>query len=120
MSKKTILIVDDAPFVPLTLSKIIQLKGYSTETALSGSEALEKFKAGNIACVLTDIKMYGMNGIELLRALKKIQPDIPVILMTAYSRDDLVLEGMKAGAHSSMIKPLDIDNLLATIRGILE
>jgi len=120
MSKQTILIVDDAPFIPLTLSKIIQAKGYSTEIAFSGFEAIEKFKAGNIACVITDIKMYGMNGIELLRALKEIQPDIPVILMTAYSHDDLVLEGMKTGAHSSMIKPLHIDTLLITFQSILE
>ena len=106
-----ILIVDDDPTMLKTLKDIFGLDKYTVETALSGIEALEKFNKSEFSCVLIDIKMPGMNGVELFQEIKKKQPQIPVILMTAYATDRLVLEGMREGALVTLTKPLDIDNL---------
>lgn len=106
------LIVDDDQRMAKTLLDILKLKGYEAELAHSGPEALEKVNRSRFDCVLTDIKMSQMNGIELYKAIMAVQPDLPVVLMTAYSTDKLVKEGLDEGAIASLIKPLDIDLLL--------
>lgn len=115
----SLLIVDDNPNICRTLKDIFNAKGFEVEVAYSGMEALSVFSAENIDCVLTDIRMPSMNGVELYRALKQIQIDIPVVLMTAYSTDDLVKEGLREGALVVLTKPLDIDNLIRRISAIL-
>jgi DNA-binding NtrC family response regulator len=107
------LIVDDDPRMAKTLLDILRVKGYEAELAHSGPEALEKVNKGRFDCVLTDIKMPQMNGVELYKAIKAEQPDLPVVLMTAYSTDKLVMEGLEEGAIASLTKPLDIDLLLS-------
>ncbi len=84
-SKLHILVVDDDRRMAKTLVNIFQVKGYQVEAAHSGPEALEKVAGGRFDCVLTDIKMPEMNGVELYRAIKARQPDLTVVLMTAYS-----------------------------------
>ncbi len=108
-----ILVVDDDRRMAKTLVNIFQVKGYEVEAAHSGPEALEKVAGGRFDCVLTDIKMPEMNGVELYRALKARQPDLPVVLMTAYSTDRLVNEGLEEGAVAVLTKPLDINALLS-------
>ena len=108
-----ILIVDDDQRMANTLKDILSVKGYGTEVAFSGSEALGKVGKEKFDCVLTDVKMPEMNGVELYKAIKGIQPDIPVVLMTAYSADMLVKEGLEEGAIGTLAKPLDIEVLLA-------
>ena len=106
-----ILVVDDDRRMARTLVDIFRIKGYEVEAAHSGTEALEKVKAGHFDCVLTDIRMLEMTGVEFYRSIKVKQPDLPVVLMTAYSTDELVGEGLKEGAVAALTKPLDI-NLL--------
>ena len=108
-----ILVVDDDRSMAKTLVDIFKVKGYEAEAAYSGPEALEKVAAGPFDCVLTDIKMPKVNGVELYRAIKARRPDLPVVLMTAYSTDKLVREGLEEGAIASLTKPLDIGLLLA-------
>lgn len=110
--KVKILIVDDDRRMAKTLEDILVYKGYEARCAHSGAEALDKATGARFDCVLTDIKMPGMNGVELFKAIKAVQPDVPVVLMTAYSADELVREGLKEGAITSLTKPLDIDALL--------
>ena len=107
------LIVDDDQRMAKTLLDILKVKGYEAELVHSGPEALEKVNKGRFDCVLTDIKMPQMNGVELYKAIKAEQPDLPVVLMTAYSTDKLVEEGLEEGAIASLTKPLDIDLLLS-------
>jgi CheY-like chemotaxis protein len=95
-----------------TLCDIFQVKGYETEAAHSGREALEKVKSQSFDCVLSDIKMPTVDGVELYRTIKAIQPDLPVVLMTAYSADSLVKEGLEEGVIAVLTKPLDIGLLL--------
>lgn len=113
--KLRILIVDDNLSMAKTIRDILIAKGYAAESVYSGSGALEKVAEIHFDCVLTDIKMPEMNGVELCIAIKDLQPDIPVVLMTAYSTDELVRKGIEEGAIATLTKPLDIDALLRFI-----
>ncbi len=108
-----ILIVDDDQRMAKTLKDIFNVKGYEAEVAHSGREALKELAKGQFNCVLADIKMPEMNGVDFYKMLKKEQPDIPVVMMTAYSADKLVNEGLKEGAIAVLSKPLDIEALLS-------
>ena len=108
-----ILIVDDDKRMAKTLVDILRVKGFEAEAVHSGAEALDKIEEGYFDCVLTDIKMPGINGVELYREIKAKLPDLPVVLMTAYSSDKLVEKGLKEGAIASLTKPLDINSLLS-------
>ena len=108
-----ILVVDDDRRMAKTLVNIFQVKGYQAEAACSGTEALGKVAGEHFDCVLTDIKMPEMSGVELYRAIKARRPDLPVVLMTAYSTDKLVNEGLEEGAIATLTKPLDINTLLS-------
>jgi len=111
--KLCILIVDDDRRMAKTLKDIFNVKGYEAEVAHSGPEALEKVAESHFDCVLTDIKMPEMNGVDFCKVVKKEKPDIPVVMMTAYSGDRLVEEGLEEGAMAALTKPLDIDLLLS-------
>lgn len=108
-----ILIVDDDRRMAKTLKDIFNTKGYEAEVAYSGPEALEKMAEGNFNCVLTDIKMPEMNGVDFYKRLKKEQSDIPVVMMTAYSTDKLTNEGLEEGAIATLTKPLDIEAIFS-------
>jgi len=123
-----ILVVDDDRMMARTIVDILKVKGYEAEAAYSGPEALEKLTEGSFGplaglrtscaqdrpfdCILTDVKMPGANGVELYRAIKARQPDLPVVLMTAYSTDRLVEQGLEEGVIAVLTKPLDIGLLL--------
>ncbi len=111
--KLCILIVDDDRRMAKTLKDIFNVKGYEAEVAHSGPEALEKVAESHFDCVLTDIKMPEMNGVDFCKVVKKEKPDTPVVMMTAYSADRLVEEGLEEGAMAALTKPLDIDLLLS-------
>jgi DNA-binding NtrC family response regulator len=111
-NKLCILVVDDDRMMARTLVDILKVKGYQAEAAHSGPKALEKVTQGHFDCVLTDVKMPEVSGVELYRAIKARQPDLPVVLMTAYSTDRLVQEGLEEGAIAALTKPLDINRLL--------
>lgn len=111
--KLCILVVDDDSSMAKTLVDIFRAKGHEAEAAHSGSKALEKVTEGHFDCVLSDVKMPGINGVELYRAIKARQPNLLVVLMTAYSSDKLVEEGLEEGVIAALTKPLDINSLLS-------
>lgn len=110
-----ILIVDDDPLQQKLLVEIFTINHYSAIGAQSGIEALSFLETTHFDFILSDIRMPGMDGVELCRKVKKIDPGIIVVLMTAYAGDELVLEGMQAGALITMSKPLEIDHLFNQI-----
>ena len=116
--KLRILLVDDDRRIVSTLADILALPGYVTTGTFSAEEAIEKVKQVSFDCVLTDIKMPGMNGVELFQELHKHQPGLPVIFMTAYAADDLIRQGMEWGAVGVMNKPLDIHQLLGFLAAL--
>ena len=108
-----VLVVDDDPAMANTLVDVLSVTGYQAESANSGAEALELAKQTSWDCLLSDIKMPDMDGVELCRAMKAQHPELCVVLMTAYARDSLVNDGLVAGAVAAMAKPLDLNALLS-------
>jgi DNA-binding NtrC family response regulator len=115
----SVLLVDDeAPFLA-TLSKRIAKRELKVASALSGQEALDTLKTGdgasNFDVVILDVKMPGMDGLETLAAIKLKHPNLEVIMLTGHATVESAIEGMKAGAFDYLMKPCDIDLLLAKI-----
>jgi len=108
-----ILVVDDDRRMANTLSDILKVKGYNTEVAYSGRGAIKKVESCSFDFILTDVKMPDIDGVRFYKTIKVRKPDIPVVLMTAYSTDRLVKEGLDAGVVATLTKPLDINLILS-------
>ncbi len=110
-----VLVVDDDQGMTATLSDILGASGYEVETAASGVQALDLVRQCPPDCVLMDIRMPQLDGVETFRRLKEVAPDSFVIFMTAYSESRLVAEARAEGAIEVLPKPLDIERLLRLI-----
>ena len=115
-----ILVVDDDRSNRQTLRRILAREGYEVEDAASGKEAMERLRARPTDIMLTDLKMPGMDGVELLRASRMVSPDTEVVLMTAYGTVETAVESMKEGAYDFLTKPLKRHEILKTVRKALE
>ena len=116
---KEILIVDDQPGIRLLLNEVFKKDGYVTHLAPNGIEALKIFDQEHIDCVLLDMKIPGMNGIEILQKLKEKNKDVPVMMMTAYGEQDLIDEALRLGASNYFTKPFNIFDVLKEVGNIL-
>lgn len=110
-SEKTILLVDDEEGIRKVLSLILRDAGYDVHLATSGEDALEQLETVQPAIVLTDIKMPGMDGIELLSRIKAINPDIEVVMLTGHGDLDLAIQSIKREATDFVTKPINEDVL---------
>lgn len=110
-----ILIVDDEIEYQNVLSVILKSNGFSVLTASGGLEALEKLKENDVSLVLTDLKMPGMDGLTLIRRLKDIDPQIDIIVVTAYGTIDSAVEAVKYGADGYFVKSNDPEILLRDV-----
>ena len=113
---ETILVVDDEKNYLLVLSEVLQDEGYEVLTAQGGHEALDIQKSSDLDLILTDMKMPGMDGIELLENIKALDPDLPVIMMTAHGTVDKAVEAMQKGAYSYILKPFDNERLTIYVK----
>ncbi len=113
---ETILIVDDEKNYLTILSAILEDEGFEVLTALGGQEALEIHKTSDLDLILTDMKMPTMDGIELLENLKSVDPDLPVIMMTAHGTVDKAVEAMQKGAYTYVLKPFDNERLIIYVK----
>ncbi len=114
-----ILIVDDELIVRDSLKEWLEVEGgFSADMADSGAKALEMLKTGSYNLMLLDIKMPGMDGVEVLEKAKEIFPNLPVVMMTAYATVETAVEAMKTGALDYLIKPFDPDILIPRLMGI--
>lgn len=113
--KVRVLIADDDFLFADSLSDILKENNYETVVVKSGEEALKKVEEAPFDVVLLDIKMPVMNGVEAFKGIKKINPRIPVIMITAFSADDLIKDALKEGAYGVLSKPLDINKIIAMI-----
>jgi diguanylate cyclase (GGDEF)-like protein len=110
-SRTNILIVDDEQIMRDLLTDVLRTEGYNVGSLSQPEEALKKATDNGVEIIITDIKMKGMNGIELLRRVKEINPDIDVIVMTGYASVQTAVESMKLGAVDYLTKPLNIDQV---------
>ena len=119
MRKNRILVVDDDRAMRLALAESLESCGYDITAAENGREALERFRKGKFDLVVTDMKMPGMTGIEVLRGVKELSPEMPVILITAYGTVGTAVEAMKEGAAEFIMKPFSLDDLEAVVKRVL-
>jgi two-component system, response regulator, stage 0 sporulation protein F len=115
MSNK-ILIVDDQYGIRILLNEVFQKEGYTTFQAANGVQALDVVQKHSPDLVLLDMKIPGMDGIEILKRIKAINQDIRVIIMTAYGELDMIQETKELGAIMHFAKPFDIDELRAAVK----
>lgn len=111
-----ILIVDDQYGIRILLNEVFQKEGYTTYQAANGMQALEIVRKHRPDLVLLDMKIPGMDGIEILKRLKEIDQDIKVIIMTAYGELDMIQETKELGAIMHFAKPFDIDDLREAVK----
>lgn len=111
-SHQRILVVDDEVPLLMTLVANLELDGFDVMEAKSGEQALELVREHSFDVVLSDIRMPGMNGVDLCRQIRKVRPELPVILMTAFTGEGLVREAVDEGALMVIPKPFAIEHLI--------
>ncbi|MCZ8514593.1 response regulator [Paenibacillus filicis] len=113
--KKKLLIVDDQNGIRILLMEVFSSEGYETYQASNGKLALEIVRNVSPDLVLLDMKIPGMDGLDILKHIKSIDPSIKVIMMTAYGELDMIKEATDLGAIMHFTKPFDIDELRAAV-----
>lgn len=116
--KLKILVVDDEDSLRISLASILELEGFEVKMAASGFEAVDLATQENFDILFSDIRMQGMTGTEAFKKIKKLQPNIVGVMMTAYALNDLIVEALNYGAFACLSKPFEIDTILATIKDI--
>ncbi|MBN1814602.1 MAG: response regulator [Anaerolineae bacterium] len=120
MTAKRILLVDDEPNVVKSCARMLELEGFAVEGVTSGKEALDLYRREGFDLVLTDLKMPDVDGLEVLTAVRRLNPDAAVVIFTAYGTKESVVEALRLGAREFLEKPLDTKTLIATVRRILD
>ena len=115
-----ILIADDEEAISSILAKRLAREGYNCVTAKNGREALSHFYKDTFSLIITDIKMPEMDGIELLKRIKGINPNIRVIMVTGHPEINMAVEAMRLGAYDFIIKPADLELVALTVKKALE
>jgi two-component system NtrC family response regulator len=115
-----ILVVDDEAPQRELVGGFLEKQGHTVLLAASGAEAVQRLRDSQVDLVLSDCRMPGMSGLELLRALRDINPEVPLLLVTAYGSVDAAVQAMKDGAADFLTKPLDLEELLLRIGRVAE
>lgn len=111
-----VLIIDDEVGFTNVLAKRLSKRGIDTVKANSGSEGIQALRKKNFHCAVLDLKMEDMSGIEVLKIFKKMDPNLPVIMLTGHGCDESAEEGLSLGADAYLIKPCTFDDLVQKIR----
>lgn len=114
-----ILVVDDLRNMRLTLGGILEDEGYMVTMAEDGFQAIDAVRERHFDAIFIDIKMPGIDGVQTFREIKKIDPSVAVVMMTAYSVEELVKEALDEGAHAIIYKPFDISMVIGIIEELL-
>lgn len=114
-----ILIVDDQAGIRLLLNEVFQKDGYIIHMASNGLEAIQIFEQNKLDCILLDIKMPGMDGIEILKRIREQNETIPVYMMTAYGEQDLMNRAQELKVEKFFTKPFNIFDVRNDIRILL-
>lgn len=117
---QTILVIDDERAIRNTLNEILSFEGFKVEEAADGAEGLKKIQDGNYDCILCDVKMPKMDGIEVLEKVKESHPDTPFIVISGHGNIETAVDAVKKGAYDFISKPPDLNRLLITIRNAMD
>ena len=117
---RSILIVDDQDGIRFLLNEVFQNEGLITYTASNGIEALKIFEEKQLDCILLDVKMPGMDGIEILNTIRKTNQYIPVYMMTAYGEQDLIDSANKLNIEKFFTKPFNIFEVRDSVLNLLQ
>lgn len=120
LMKEKILIVDDQFGIRILLNEVLQREGYETFQAANGMQALEIVKQHSPDLVLLDMKIPGMDGIEILKRMKQLKEEIRVIIMTAYGELDMIQKAKDLGALTHFSKPFDIEDIKRAVKEVVK
>ena len=111
-----LLLVDDEVAFTTVMAKRLSHRGLDVTSAFSGSEAIQAMRKSEFDAAVLDLKMEDMDGIEVLKIFKKMDPDMPVIMLTGHGSEKSASEGMEYGAYDYLYKPFEFEELLKKIR----
>ncbi len=117
---QSLLIIDDEQAIRRALRDILSLEGFQIDEAADGAEGLKKIKEGKFDCILCDVKMPKMDGLEVLAAARESRPDTPFIVISGHGNIETAVEAVKQGAFDYIAKPPDLNRLLITIRNAMD
>ncbi len=115
-----LLIIDDDQNIRDVLEEFLSEKGYEVETSGEGNDALEKIKTTRFDVIVLDLKLPGMDGIDVLKAIVRIDPDTMVIMMTGYASLETAIESIREGAYDYITKPFRLEEIHIAIRNAYE
>ena len=115
-----VLVIEDEKAQWLILTGFLSHQGFEADWASSGQEALARLQAEPYDLVLLDFRLPDMDGLDLLSKLRKLQPEIPVIMITAFGTIEVAVSAMKVGVFNFLTKPINLDVLLDSMKGALE
>lgn len=115
MEPLRILVVDDEEDLVSTLAERLALRGFQVETATRGDDALRYVAGGDFNVLILDVKMPGIDGLELMGQIRQKRPDLPIILFTGQASTADAERGMREGACDYVLKPVDLDDLIDKI-----
>lgn len=116
MADLKVLLVDDEQEFLEPMAARLALRSISCRTAQSGEEALRLLNKESFDCAVVDVRMPSMDGLELLRKIRQSYSNVPVVLLTGHASVELGIQGMELGAFEYLMKPVELDELLDTIR----
>jgi DNA-binding NtrC family response regulator len=116
MGELRLLLVDDEVEFLEPMKARLERRGLACATATSGEDALRLLGSERFDCAVVDVKMPGMDGLELLRRMRRTWPETAVVLLTGHASVELGVQGMELGAFEYLLKPVELDDLLDTVR----
>jgi len=115
MSKARILLIEDDPGIVMTLRRVLAEEGHDVVVEIRGDSGLKKAQENSFEVVITDMKLPGLNGLQLVRELHQAQPRLPIILITAHGTTETAIEATKSGAYEYLLKPFDIPEMIQLV-----
>src|ERR1039458_4581674 len=117
---QNILVIDDEKAIRKALGEILAFEGFTVDEAADGVEGVKKIKENNYDCILCDIKMPRMDGLEVLQIARAEKPDTPFIVISGHGNIETAVDAVKKGAYDYISKPPDLNRLLITLRNAMD